>query len=264
MLFTKVVKGLATALAAVLSVAIIAGALYGGAELLHAIGLIKGEPVETRVAYEKEVSIIEANLSEKVANLEIDLGAGSLELKEGEKLKVTTDISGMTVEEKDGTLRLKEESKWHLFSWQSGRNVTVEVPKGYKFENVKIDAGAGKIAIEQILATNELKMDLGAGEVSIREADAAKIDIDCGVGKVGIGLAEERGAYAFELKKGVGTIWLDGAKVMEDDMKMEWGEKKVKIDGGVGEIEIKTGVRKAADDATETPKVSEPSDKGEK
>ena len=274
-MFRGIVKLLGMVLGGLLALAILMGIAYGAVELLHAAGVIKGDPVETRVYEVSKEGLVEvgkkdegtkseakddAETKTEVKNLEIRLGAGSLELKEGEKLKVSTDITEMEVEEKDGTLKITENSRWHLFSWQRGMKVTVEVPKDYQFEEVKLEtgpgkvsignilankikmeAGAGKIEIEQILATNELKMNLGAGEVSIRQADGELIDINCGVGKVGIGLADAEEAYKFKLDKGVGKITVGGREA-SGTWSGAKATKEVKIEGGVGAIEIKTGV----------------------
>lgn len=238
-MFRTIVKLFGMLLGGVLAAVILAGIAYGAVELLHAVGVIKENPAETMVAYEtaKEVG-------DEVKKLEIDLGAGSLEIKEGEKLKVSTDIEEVATTVENGTLRVKENTKWQLFSWRRGRTVTVEIPKDYQFESVKIEAGAGKIEVEKIVA-EELRLDLGAGAVNIKEADAEEMKVDCGVGKVGIGLTREEAAYTFELEKGVGAIRLNGEKV-ENDKKVGTGERKIRVNGGVGEIEIKTGVGSAS------------------
>lgn len=261
MLFTRIVKGLAMALAMVLAFSIFAGVAYGGLELLHAVGVIKSDPAEMRVAYEEASEGEKAGngvVEAKIVNLEIELGAGSLELKEGEKLKVSTDIAEMTVEEKDGTLKVTEKSKWHLFSWQRGRTVTVEVPRDYKFEKVKIETGAGEVSIGEIAAdeikmetgagkvlakritTKDLKLDLGAGEVDLRDVELEKADINCGVGKVSIELTGGELGYTFDLERGIGAIYLNGREMKKDALVGD-GRKVVKIDGGIGEIDIKTG-----------------------
>ena len=62
----------------------------------------------------------------------------------------------------------------------------VYIPENISFDNVKINAGAGKIKIENI-DTQKLSLELGAGETTIENLKAT---LDCkiksGAGKVSI------------------------------------------------------------------------------
>ena len=64
--------------------------------------------------------------------------------------------------------------------------MVVYVPEGIEFETIRINAGAGKINIEE-LNTKELVLNLGAGNTEISRVNVSeKCSIDGGVGKLSI------------------------------------------------------------------------------
>ena len=149
------------------------------------------------------------------------------------------------------------------------------LPENSQFKTVKIQAGAGKIQIEN-LVTDSLSLELGAGETSIQrlnvsenckiESGAGKVslldgriknlDLDLGVGKfeltssllgsnkinAGIGSLElnllgNKKDYLIKADKGIGAIHVDES-VVSDDSTVGTGENTIKIDGGIGNIDV--------------------------
>lgn len=66
-----------------------------------------------------------------------------------------------------------------------GKNLklTIFVPKGYEFEDVNIDLGAGELTAAE-LNTKDLDIELGAGNIVINNLTAQDIDCECGCGNV--------------------------------------------------------------------------------
>ena len=83
-----------------------------------------------------------------------------------------------------------------------------------------------------------LDMDLGIGKTTITSILTGENEIDTGVGKLELNLIGSQNDYTLDISKGIGSISLDG-KDLKDEEKVGTGSSLVKIDGGVGSIEIK-------------------------
>lgn len=90
--------------------------------------------------------------------------------------------------------------------WNSWNNVkvTLYVPEGYHYENVKIDLGAGSMEFEELdadkvslgvgagqitasgLKTADLTTEAGAGRIELREADVGKLKLEVGMGEISV------------------------------------------------------------------------------
>ena len=141
------------------------------------------------------------------------------------------------------------------------------------FKNVKISAGAGKIQVENINTenldlelgagetiinklnvTNDCKIESGAGKVSILSGkiDDLNLDIgiieitssitgnskiDAGIGNLDLRIQDNKENYTIESDSGIGNIKIDGTKI-SDDSKYGNGKNIIKIDGGIGNIDI--------------------------
>ena len=104
-------------------------------------------------------------------------------------------------------------------------------------KNCDIDGGAGNIIINNGSIYN-LDMDLGVGKTTITSILTGENEIDTGVGKLELNLIGSQNDYTLDISKGIGSISLDG-KDLKDEEKVGTGSSLVKIDGGVGSIEIK-------------------------
>lgn len=81
-------------------------------------------------------------------------------------------------------------------------------------------------------------MDLGIGKTTITSILTGENEIDTGIGKLELNLIGSQNDYTLDISKGIGSISLDG-KDLKDEEKVGTGSSLVKIDGGVGSIEIK-------------------------
>ena len=111
-----------------------------------------------------------------------------------------------------------------------------------KIENVKvskelkIDGGAGKTELEHT-EVNNLDADLGVGEFTYNGLLTGNTDIDSGVGNIKMDLTDDIKNYTIDIDKGLGNVTLDG-KNIETNRVHGTGKNKIKIDGGVGNIDI--------------------------
>lgn len=264
----KIIKYLALSFAIFLIVTIISGILGGLYALSGVLGLKKED--ET---IKGEMSMIDFENSD-VATLDIDVAFTNLIIKKGDLLLAETNNRNINCKQNNQNLQIKE--KQH--SWFSGNNkgdLVVYIPENLKFEKVKINAGAGKIQIENINTENlylelgagettieklnvtkDCKIESGAGKVSILSGNINELDLDMGIGKfevtsaltgdskinAGIGSLElnvqgEKENYTIKASKGLGSIKIDGKETV-DDVRYGSGINTIKIDGGVGSINI--------------------------
>jgi len=210
-----------------------------------------------------------------VEELDIEIAFSDLEIKIGDELKVEGQIyEDYKIEAQNKILKIEDTGKRWNINANSGSKLTLYIPKDFKFNKAKIEIGAGTTNIEKLSST-ELDLNLGAGAVKIQNCEAEKTDIECGAGKVtiensslkdlklnagvgelhyngyilgrsqvecGIGkltldLAGGEEIYSIEAEHGIGEIKLNGSKI-EDNQTKGSGENKIKIEGGIGEIQI--------------------------
>lgn len=212
--------------------------------------------------------------TDDISSLDINLLFTNLIIKQGNNLHVETNNEKVHFDEENNSLKIKEDSR----NWLSQNNkgdLILYLPENSQFKTVEIQVGAGKIQIEN-LVTDFLSLELGAGETSIQrlnvsenckiESGAGKVslldgriknlDLDLGVGKfeltssllgsnkinAGIGSLElnllgNKKDYLIKADKGIGTIHVDEA-VVSDDSTIGTGENTIKIDGGIGNIDV--------------------------
>ena len=264
----KIIKYLALAFAIFLIVTIISGILGGLYTLSRVLGLEKED--ET---IKGEMSMIDFENSD-VATIDIDVAFTNLIIKKGDLLLAETNNKNINCKQNNQNLQIKE--KQH--SWFSGNNkgdLVVYIPENLKFEKVKINAGAGKIQIENINTENlylelgagettieklnitkDCKIESGAGKVSILSGNINDLNLDIGVGEfnvtssitgdskinAGIGslvlnIQGSKENYTIKADKGLGSIRIDGKETV-DDVRYGSGINTIKIDGGIGSIKI--------------------------
>ena len=209
-----------------------------------------------------------------ISSLDINLLFTNLIIKQGNNLYVETNNEKVHFDEENNSLKIKEDSR-SILSKNNKGDLILYLPENSQFKTVEIQAGAGKIQIEN-LVTDSLSLELGAGETSIQRLDVAEnckiesgagkvslldgriknLDLDLGVGKfeltssllgsnkinAGIGSLElnllgNKKDYLIKADKGIGTINVDEA-IVSDDSTIGTGENTIKIDGGIGNIDV--------------------------
>lgn len=212
--------------------------------------------------------------TDDISSLDINLLFTNLIIKQGNNLYVETNNEKVHFDEEKNSLKIKEDSR-SLLNKNNKGDLILYLPENSQFKTVKIQAKAGKIQIEN-LVTDSLSLELGAGETSIQrlnvsenckiESGAGKVslldgritnlDLDLGVGKfeltssllgsnkinAGIGSLElnllgNKKDYLIKADKGIGTIHVDEA-VVSDDSTIGTGGNTIKIDGGIGSIDV--------------------------
>lgn len=234
--------------------------------------------VEMAIDTETNISNISdiGDISGEITVLKLDIGAVNLEIKKGDTLKVESNNDYISCKQNHNEFIIKEKTRRFFNINNKNNDLILYVPDDMIFDKVNLEAGAGKIEIES-LKTEDLTFVLGAGKVTINElivSNRAKIDggagkteilsgeihnldfelgigeniinakltgkneLEAGVGSVKVRLTDGIENYTIKAHKGIGSITIDG-KQASDDMEYGKGSTYIKIEGGIGSIDIR-------------------------
>lgn len=274
----KIIKYFAIAFAIFLSVNIIGGIITAIFFGLSIFGITLGiQEVEDKVIVTKQ-EIDFSQSYEEIENIKIEIGYSKLTIEEGTELKVEASKENSTLEVKKvgNTLRIKDNKVWTMFNQYEESEIRITVPENAIFEKVTIEAGSGEVEVSN-LQTKNLDFDVGAGNVMISniivekkteiDGGAGKVviqdsslnnldldvgvgefqikntyllgntDIDAGIGKLEVNLKGNLEDYKITPQRGLGSFIIEG-KEIEDKATYGEGENKIRIDAGVGKVEI--------------------------
>lgn len=215
---------------------------------------------------------------EEFSKMKLDISAANLTIKvEGNSYRVETyQIPKNTkIESEDGILEIKSNKKFNKSDSKS--SITIYIPEnveledsdiqvgagivdiaGLKSKSVDFDFGAGNVNMRNIAVNNNTKIGCGAGQVTVKDSEFTNAEIEagvgklvysgeikgnskisCGVGEVELDLTGESDKYTIHTEKGIGDIKINDISVADDSTTGN-GENKIKIEGGVGSVDIKT------------------------
>lgn len=220
----------------------------------------------------KEDKIEEIIVKNNYRNLTINLRTTSLIIKKGEKFKVSSNNDKIAIKKGNDYLTIKENKT--NFNIKEKSELIIYVPDDYAFNDITIKNGAGKIDIADLNSEeislelgagsttlkninifketkiecgagsfkilsgniNDLDLDLGVGKTSISAKITGNSKIDSGIGSLDLNLDGTKNDYKLKLKKGLGSITIDGASFNES--LFGEGTNYIDIDGGIGSINI--------------------------
>lgn len=148
----------------------------------------------------------------KPENLEIEIGAGTVELCDMEAENVDLEMGA-------GEL--------------IANNLLVK-------NETNLEVGAGKIAIKDLTA-RDVALDCGIGEIDIKGDIRGNSSANCGMGNISIKLKEPENRYDFSLSCGLGNININGDNYSFTSDSNIYGsdaEYTFDIECGVGNVEI--------------------------
>lgn len=99
---------------------------------------------------------------------------------------------------------------------------------------LKVELGKASILSGKI---DDLNLDMGIGSVEITSVITGNSKIDAGIGNLDLRIQDNKENYTIESDSGIGNIKIDGTKI-SDDSKYGNGKNIIKIDGGIGNIDI--------------------------
>jgi len=188
--------------------------------------------------------------------------------------RVESNCKDLTVLENENELFVKDKKRFFL-SGNGDAVLRLFIPEGTVFDEVHISTGAGKtdledmrakvidmnfgagkVVMQNVVATDNAFIDAGVGKLSIRKSQFNNLELDMGVGdlefsgtllgrnafKLGVGssqidLTGSLDDYRIHVEKGIGTIYVDGDNV-KNDTRLGQGDTELFCEGGVGTIKI--------------------------
>ena len=270
----KIIKYCAVAFAIFLIITIISAVLSAGYGLLNAIGIINFNRYSL---LENMVTI--SDDAEEFVSINLDIKSSNLQIKTGDKFEVKTNNSNIKYSNENGSIKIKEDkvANWFFGKIDIGEliiyipenmkqidEVKINIGAGTVFieqlntKNLYLDLGAGNVEIDKLTVSEELKINGGAGNININSGVIANVDLDLGVGNTkiksditgnsnintGVGelnlyLTLESSEYKIEVDKGIGKITFNDDKILDNTI-IGNGENYIKINGGIGNINIET------------------------
>lgn len=127
--------------------------------------------------------------SEKVTKMQIDVGASQVILVSttDSQIKVEGEnvVGGMECEINGNECKIENNVSARKISigGSSLSVITIYVPSSIKFEDIKIDLGAGDLKLSDINC-DELELDFGAGDGNLSNVICDKLVVECGAGNL--------------------------------------------------------------------------------
>lgn len=260
----KAIKYFALALAALLVMAIFSG-IIGGLSLVGM--MVWGDEIHWEGTMDWTSSEFEGA---KITKLEVNVKATKVEIRRmvekdgtsegfGEPVRVETNNQYLAIWEGDGKLSIVEKSHG-MFDWGNTGDLVIYVREGVKFDEVKLEIGAGVLAIEELEAglvdldlgagkaelhgvtAQVLKANVGAGKADIEAAVRTSAKVDVGAGKTDLTLIGDKDDFRFMIDKGIGTVTLDGVHLSDGEVRGS-GAVMIDVNSGVGAVEIRVAER---------------------
>ena len=135
----KIIKYLAIALAIFIIINIVSVAL----SILWGVAWISGVEKDIPIIESKE-EIYSTIGNADITTLKIELKASNLEIKNGEMLRVKTNNLNVKCNQEGSQLIIKDKSKKWFSNRSDESQIILYMPENMLWDNVKIDAGAGK------------------------------------------------------------------------------------------------------------------------
>lgn len=184
-------------------------------------------------------------ITEEIQALDIRIGAVDVNILQGEKFCVESNLKKLEVRERDGCLSVKDLSRRNGFGFGDyslkDAVLTIILPKNASFERIYFFAGAGKLAIDA-LSAETVDLELGAGNVTIGALTATReIDIEGGAGRIEI---LDGALHDLDLEMGVGELKLSAALLGDCDLALGVGSSEITLIGSMADytLDIEKGL----------------------
>lgn len=197
------------------------------------VGSIIGGVLSNGSSEESKVTELKGDAFDKI---EIDMGAGNLEVTSGSEFYVKTD-GRLTAEIRDGKLIIKSPdniSVWPFSSDSGAGNAEIRLPWG--IDKIDADMGAGNAVFSEVEIKN-IDIDMGAGDAEFKDVTFEKLDLDKGAGNTTVVVADDTLDYDIDIDNGIGEIVCLGNKASFEYERKGNGPKIV-IDQGIGNVTV--------------------------
>lgn len=215
------------------------------------------------------------DITEAIDGLEIEVAAAEVKIQQGQEFSVETNGKYIVCETRNGVLTVKEKNNYSLIR-NGYATVSITIPEGTAFrhvsletgacqvlvddlycETLELEMGAGELVIDRLYVTSSADIQGGAGRLSIGDGEIRGLDLDMGIGELelcarlldnadidlgtgsaALALIGTQDDYQIRMDTGLGSAKLEQTP-MKDGTVYGSGENRIRIDGGIGDIEIK-------------------------
>lgn len=181
------------------------------------------------------------DVSEEITKLDIEFGAGLLDIHYGDVDQIHVDyeyVIGFEKSVKNGTLCLEGAIG---VGDNSDGVLKITIPEGMEFEKVDLEIGASEAKIQDLIA-DKVDVAVGVGHATIQNLKVKDLDAEAGVGQLTINLAGKEEDYSYNLDCGIGAIVIGGTSYgglgTSHSVKNPDATYQVDVECGIGEVKI--------------------------
>ncbi len=201
--------------------------------------------------------------------------ADKVQLDSFTKIRVETDVMGLTVEPgddftfsynctknlipkyevKDGVLYITQEQKNRINFGNNNCDATLTIPDGILLEKVEITSDVGDIWIDRLAIVDlsvycdvgdlnidetvfgNAKIELDVGDLEISDSEFENLDAYSDVGDIDIHSTMDISEYSFDIVSDIGDIEVNGREY-KDECRINGSQNLIKIGSDIGDVEI--------------------------
>lgn len=181
------------------------------------------------------------NIATDIDSLNIRINAAEFRIEHGERFSVTSNLKNLEIDEKNGTLILKDLTKTYFGSNLFGKNpyenamLTIYIPEDAIFDSINISTGAGRFTVDE-LSAKRIDFEFGAGDalINVLEADVYA-NIEGGAGRITIsdGMLND-----LDIEMGVGELNLTSRLSGDCNLEMGLGASNITLIGSIDDYEL--------------------------
>lgn len=185
---------------------------------------------------------VAATVDETFRNLDIELGAGTLDVvyADVEEVEVQQEnVRGFRHYVKEHTLHIKGGNKVGVNT--TGGTITIRIPKDMIFDEVDLECGAGEVEITGLIAKS-VDIEVGAGEVRIAGLDAKELNAETGAGELYVELVGSETDYNYDAECDIGEIKIGTTSISgvggSKEASNPGANRFMDLECGMGQIQI--------------------------
>lgn len=203
--------------------------------------IVDGFEIKIMDTDNNSISSEPVTITEAIENLEIEFGAGVLEICYGDVENVIVEpqgVVGFATEIKEETLHI--EGGLGINTRGNG-SLKITLPQDYKLEKVDLEIGASSATVTGLIAKT-LNIEVGAGEATFTGLDVSTLDAEVGVGELNVELVGAQTDYSYSIECGIGEIKLGensyGGLGNSHSVQQPGASRFIDVECGIGEVEI--------------------------
>lgn len=192
--------------------------------------------------YEEESKGVIQTVEEEFRDLDIEFGAGELEVSYADVEKVQVqqeDVKGFACYVEEGTLHIKGNNT--LGASRTDGKILIQLPQNLVFDEVDMEIGAGQANLESLVA-NSVDIEVGAGEASLNGLDVKELNAETGAGKLYVKLVGGEVDYSYEAECGIGEVLIGQTSISglggSKNVVNPGANRHMDLECGVGQIHI--------------------------